>query len=246
MCLFLDRYPRHTAFGKWLDRQKVQGEAALTYLKDAQRGWDIVCVAAFNMLVIGPFIAEGEEALFDALYGDHRLSEQDQWHASRELPKLGISFWIVSVWFYWTHRMLHLPYFYKTIHKLHHSITAPSALAAVYAHPVEFLLANLAGVALGPILTNAHPYTAYLWYALAMSDTCRVHSGYAFLGAGRHDKHHHEFVCFNLATEGWIGSLVRERLEAVAGERNRGRWNKLSLRFCVCSSSVMHCRAVCQ
>ena len=49
----------------------------------------------------------------------------------------------------------------------------------------------------GPILTNAHPYTAYLWYALAMFDTCRVHSGYKFLGASRHDDHHNDYFNYN-------------------------------------------------
>ena len=79
------------------------------------------------------------------------------------------------------------------IHKLHHTFTAPIAVAAAYAHPIEFLFGNLAGVILGPVVANAHPLTAYWWVSFALVNTCGSHSGYVWHGAIGHDLHHEKF-----------------------------------------------------
>ena len=68
------------------------------------------------------------------------------------------------------------------------------------------------GVALGPIFTNAHPYTAYLWYAYALFSTCGSHSGYAWLGADKHDEHHRLFDC-NFGVGPLSDTLFRTRKE---------------------------------
>jgi sterol desaturase/sphingolipid hydroxylase (fatty acid hydroxylase superfamily) len=44
--------------------------------------------------------------------------------------------------FYWSHRALHIPFMFKYIHYKHHEFTEPIGVAALYAHPVEHLLAN--------------------------------------------------------------------------------------------------------
>lgn len=40
---------------------------------------------------------------------------------------------------YYIHRTLHLPFFYKTFHKLHHRFKQPTPFSASAMHPVEFL-----------------------------------------------------------------------------------------------------------
>ena len=87
-----------------------------------------------------------------------RKLAEDEWLPTIEIPKIFIMFAIVSVWFYTTHRMLHFKCFYKTIHKIHHSLTAPTAMGAVYTHPLEFVWGNVAGVALGKLRTSTVPY----------------------------------------------------------------------------------------
>ena len=62
-------------------------------------------------------------------------------------------------------------------------------------------MGNLLGVALGPVLTNAHPYTAYGWFVLTLVSTCGSHSGYDFFGAEKHDEHH-EFFDWNFGELG--------------------------------------------
>lgn len=41
--------------------------------------------------------------------------------------------------------------------QFHHRFTAPTAVACMYSTPPEYLLGNLAAVALGPTLMNCHP-----------------------------------------------------------------------------------------
>ena len=197
----LDRwcyYRRDTSFGKWLYSQKIQGEAGLTYCTtDFALAWKILRVTAFNMLVMAPVSSGLAEWGYDTFHGEHRLKTEDDWRAIVEIPKLVMCYVVVSVWFYLTHRMFHLKWFYKTIHKTHHSITSPAAIVSIYAHPIEFIVGNVMGVGLGNCLTNAHPYTSYFWYACALTDTARQHSGYAFVYSSRHDDHHSDYFNYN-------------------------------------------------
>lgn len=50
---------------------------------------------------------------------------------------------IHDTYFYWTHRLLHLPWFYKKLHKIHHSSPNPSPWAAFCFHPIEAFIESL-------------------------------------------------------------------------------------------------------
>ncbi|RYZ49867.1 MAG: sterol desaturase family protein, partial [Chitinophagaceae bacterium] len=45
-----------------------------------------------------------------------------------------------DAYFYWTHRLLHTPWFMKHIHVVHHRSVNPTPLAAYAFHPLEALL----------------------------------------------------------------------------------------------------------
>ena len=81
----------------------------------------------------------------------------------------------------------------KHIHKFHHRFKAPTAVASMYANPIEFAIGNLLGVVFGPYLTGAHPYTAYFWLVNALWSTGGSHSGYLFFDCETHDWHHEHF-----------------------------------------------------
>lgn len=52
---------------------------------------------------------------------------------------IGFFFWI-DCWAYVSHRLLHLPLLYRTVHKTHHMWKQPTAFVALGLHPVEFLI----------------------------------------------------------------------------------------------------------
>lgn len=67
--------------------------------------------------------------------------------------------------FYWSHRMLHTPYLYKKVHKVHHEFNNTVSIAATYAHPVEYFFGNLLPTSYGfMILGNkCHMVTYLIW-----------------------------------------------------------------------------------
>ncbi|KAA8647745.1 hypothetical protein EYZ11_000184 [Aspergillus tanneri] len=108
---------------------------------------------------------------------------------------LFISLLMREALFYYGHRFLHQPYFYVRIHKRHHQFTAPIALAAQYAHPIEQIFANALPITLPPQLLGSHVLTFWLYLAYELFNTATVHSGYDFFHnkAKMHDLHHEKF-----------------------------------------------------
>lgn len=123
-------------------------------------------------------------------------------HYSRELPDLFTVLWhlpvfvlVEEVFFFYSHYIFHHRIFYGPIHKFHHKFKAPVAVACVYAHWVEHVLANLLPLLLGPIFVQAHVTEVWLWLTIGILSTIKSHSGYEFPGmpAERHDFHHEAF-----------------------------------------------------
>ncbi|KAJ5644554.1 hypothetical protein N7507_010565 [Penicillium longicatenatum] len=106
-----------------------------------------------------------------------------------------ISILMRETMFYYSHRLLHVPYFYRKIHKKHHRFTAPIALAAQFAHPIEQIFANALPISLPPQLLKSHVLTFWAFLAWELFNTATVHSGYDFFDnkAKMHDLHHEKF-----------------------------------------------------
>ena len=74
--------------------------------------------------------------------------------------------------FYWIHRLFHIPFFYKLLHKKHHE----------YNNTVEYLFGNLLPVVMGPAIlsTQSHYATHMIWFFWRNMETIDGHCGYEF------------------------------------------------------------------
>eukprot|EP01024_Parvocaulis_polyphysoides_P065963 TRINITY_DN7716_c1_g1_i2.p2 TRINITY_DN7716_c1_g1~~TRINITY_DN7716_c1_g1_i2.p2 ORF type:complete len:202 (+),score=23.83 TRINITY_DN7716_c1_g1_i2:317-922(+) len=103
---------------------------------------------------------------------------------------------IEEILFFSGHIIFHRPRLYKWVHKIHHSFTAPIAVAATYAHPLENIFVNFLPLLVGPLLLGSHPLVYTFWVCFAAFNSVYTHSGYDIPGlpmANTHDFHHMNF-----------------------------------------------------
>lgn len=101
------------------------------------------------------------------------------------------------------HRLLHVPFFYKRIHKLHHQYTHTLSISSTYAHPIEFALGNMLPAGIPTLILGGrlHIFTFFCHTLLRVTSNSNGHSGYEFpwqlwdclsfrTSVGYHDFHH--------------------------------------------------------
>ena len=119
--------------------------------------------------------------------------------------------------FYWTHRMMHTPLLYRTVHKRHHAFSVNHAIAVEHAHVVESIVANLFPMFLPCVLLKVHGTTFMLWFSAMLAEGSDAHSGFAlpyspfrlFRQTERHAFHHsHCGGAEGLGTSGCYGGWL--------------------------------------
>ena len=113
-----------------------------------------------------------------------------------------------DTWFYWTHRLMHRPWWYKRMHAVHHASRPPTAWAAMSFHPWE----ALTGAIVIPALLFIVPiHIAVLGAVLAIMTLMGVtnHMGWELfprrlvegragawmITASHHELHHRKYRC---------------------------------------------------
>jgi len=113
------------------------------------------------------------------------------------LYKLPLTFLYEDIMFYYAHRLLHIPYLYEKVHKIHHRWTTPIAISAMYTHPFEQAFANILPVVLAARFAGLGKGAMRLWHVITLVNTLvAAHGGYKIpYYKNMHDKHHTDLNC---------------------------------------------------
>ena len=87
-----------------------------------------------------------------------------------------------DMYFYWTHRLLHLPGWYQKIHFIHHQSTNPSPFTSLSFHPAEAII-QAAILPLIVVIIPAHPFSLFIFLIFMAYKNVRGHAGYEFTSA---------------------------------------------------------------
>jgi len=98
--------------------------------------------------------------------------------------------YVEDIFFFLTHRMLHIPLLYKHIHKQHHEYDTTFAPVSEYTHPIEYFISNLVPLALTQLSSvvgirllgsSLHIFVYFMYIMVRIANTNEVHSGVEFL-----------------------------------------------------------------
>jgi Delta7-sterol 5-desaturase len=111
-----------------------------------------------------------------------------------------------DTWFYWTHRLMHRPYWFKLAHAVHHESRPPTAWAAMSFHPWEAItgaviipllvfLIPIHVAALGVVLTimTVMGITNHMGWELFPKVMVNGVLGRLLITATHHQKHHDKY-----------------------------------------------------
>lgn len=113
-----------------------------------------------------------------------------------------------DTWFYWTHRLMHWPRWFRLAHAVHHASRPPTAWAAMSFHPLEavsgavvipalvFVIPIHVGV-LGLVLTimTVMGVTNHMGWELFPRGLVHGPAGAWLITASHHHRHHEHYQC---------------------------------------------------
>ena len=131
-----------------------------------------------------------------------------------------------SFYFYWIHRMIHIPVLYKHVHALHHRNINVGPWSGLSMHPVEHAI--YLGSVFIHCLVGAHPVHILFHLQYVTLTAVSTHTGYQgllindknrlALGTFHHQMHHRYFECnygsLEMPWDKWFGSFHDGTVEA--------------------------------
>lgn len=165
-------------------------------------GWSLASAAIYG-LPAGIVAWGWAERGWTLIYTD--VGEWPLWY----LPVSVLAYLLAhDAWFYWTHRLMHRPRWFRVAHAVHHASRPPTAWAAMSFHPVE----ALTGAVVIPALVFLIPiHVAALGVVLGVMTVMGVtnHMGWEIfprsivegapgrwlITASHHQRHHAQYGC---------------------------------------------------
>lgn len=122
-----------------------------------------------------------------------------------------------DTWFYWTHRLMHVPWWFRVAHAVHHDSRPPTAWAAMSFHPWEALTGAVVipalvffipihVAALGAVLTimTVMGVTNHMGWEMFPRWLVRGPAGAWLITASHHQRHHDRYKCnYGLYFRAW-------------------------------------------
>jgi methylsterol monooxygenase len=111
------------------------------------------------------------------------------------LYRIPTTFIMIEILFYYSHRLLHLSYFYEKFHKIHHKWIGPCAISTLYCHPLEQAISNTLPIILSGLFSGLNFSTMRLWHIFCIINGVLIsHGGYKIPNyTNMHDLHHSSF-----------------------------------------------------
>lgn len=197
------RYGMASGLFAWITRRIRPGAYAnLEPQIKREIGWSLASAAIYG--IPAGVVAWGWQAHgWTAIYTD--LATYPLWY----LPVSILTYLVLhDTWFYWTHRWMHRPRWFRLAHAVHHASRPPTAWAAMSFHPIE----AVTGAVVIPMLVFLIPiHVAALAIVLGIMTIMGVtnHMGWEMfprwvvhsrlgnwlITASHHHRHHEEYKC---------------------------------------------------
>lgn len=197
------RYLAASGFFAWLTRRRLPGYySGLKPQIRREIGWSLASAAIYG--VPAGIVAWGWQTHgWSAIYTD--IAAYPLWYMPLSLL---IYLFAHDTWFYWTHRWMHRPKWFRIAHAVHHDSRPPTAWAAMSFHPIEALTGAIvipALVLLIPIHVGVLGLVLTIMTIMGVSNHMGwemfprwlVHSrlGGWLITASHHQRHHEEYRC---------------------------------------------------
>ena len=112
---------------------------------------------------------------YSQIYGNLQDLGWAWWWAS-----LGLIIVLHDAWFYWTHRLLHRPWWFAKVHSVHHQSVHPTPWAAYSFHPVEAIIQAMYMVTVVHVMP-LHPAVLFIFMTWMNLRNAVGHSAYELM-----------------------------------------------------------------
>ena len=189
-------------FAAWTERRHPGRLANMRPQVRREIGWSLASAAIYG--VPAGVVAWGwQQRGWTRIYSD--AGDYPLWW----LPASLLAFlFLHDAWFYWTHRLMHRPRWFKAMHAVHHDSRPPTAWAAMSFHPLE----AISGAIVIPVLVFVVPVqiavlglilaimtmmgvTNHMGWEMFPERLVRGRAGRWLITASHHELHHRKYRC---------------------------------------------------